>query len=1179
MFKIWVNHLFLSFFIVMFQLHVLGQTKNKELFHFNSLSQVEGITISHAAGIYNQPIRLVVRSQKKAFKAILITNGNEQKIDSFADIKQPSILQITYQDSSGQPRHFVGSYIVDQGHELPVVSLVVDAPKFFPPEGIYTGYAIPDTAGGEPTLVGNAWKKRPITGFAQFFFNQKLQEELELDIKTYGGMTLGWKEKSLQLSARKNFHGQGKIHLKLFKNLPFRSYQHVVLRTSGNDQNKTRVKDMSISEVAAELNIMTKDSRPVVLYINGTYWGIHNLREKANSDYYAYRNHWEKENFEEVQGSGLRNKSYMSTYQWIKNHNQDSDFISKVKDSIDVENFMNFNIIQTYISNMDYRGNIRFYKSKTGKWRWVLYDTDLGCGLDFLNRNFIRDKTFPVNQYWYNPPYSYTMLKSLLSNDSLKEYFVQHYCYLMATYLTPDNFIAKIDKNNQAIASELDRHFMRRNHLYGETHRSWNSHVNLFKKYMNQRPASAYKHLMETFDLSQPAPVYIAQNYNHFKGLTINQSQIFSSSIDGNFFKEYPIRVNANAMNHLYEFSQWQDGYTSPYRDIIPGDGERYIAKFTHKKISPLNQKIKIDKCYKHMGKKHVFMFLSLINLSQDTIDLKNVTVYEDISQSIKSLEGVILKPGQAVVLTNDTSIFNANILRDTFYLMSFMEKERYFANTRFVLVENNKFWVDSLNISLSDSLLIEHAGIYTYIDSSGIHTIPMKIGELNTIKFGKKIIMENRSKESIFSNSRLFIGLISGGLICLIIGLFYSKRKKGMASLILIFIISTGASAQNSDETPSDLISQTNDSIKVDSNVKVIKDQFGLSSIQTRVIDNKGRGDNRFYGTRNFRVVLYDLVYRGGGNNLHLKDTIPRYYLLNPMPLSGLRQLQNVGFDKAVYLYSKNFDYWYPPTRLDSLSESGFDYVCESNLSQYLDDYLADVMRRANDTSAGLMYVHCWNGWHQSGLISAYTLMQFCDYTNAQAVKYWETCTDGNHRGFNKVITRIKEYVPSKKYYFTQEQKNRHCPCEDKNFSVSSTQSNDDKVNLKTDEMMEKSSSQQSSINTTYRKHKVKSGESLGVISEYYGMGLSELKRINRIRGTTIYIGQTLKVIDRKKRYKEGESTSKSTSSVTRHVVKSGDTLYDLSLRYKTTVAAIQKANGLKNTIIYPGQTLKIVR
>jgi LysM repeat protein len=55
-------------------------------------------------------------------------------------------------------------------------------------------------------------------------------------------------------------------------------------------------------------------------------------------------------------------------------------------------------------------------------------------------------------------------------------------------------------------------------------------------------------------------------------------------------------------------------------------------------------------------------------------------------------------------------------------------------------------------------------------------------------------------------------------------------------------------------------------------------------------------------------------------------------------------------------------------------------------------------------------------------------------------------------------------------------------------------------------------------------------------------------------------------------------KSTSSSSSSAS-HTVKSGDTLYGLALRYKSTVSKIKSANGLKSDLIRPGQKLRIPR
>jgi len=285
----------------------------------------------------------------------------------------------------------------------------------------------------------------------------------------------------------------------------------------------------------------------------------------------------------------------------------------------------------------------------------------------------------------------------------------------------------------------------------------------------------------------------------------------------------------------------------------------------------------------------------------------------------------------------------------------------------------------------------------------------------------------------------------------------------------------------------------------------KTREDGFGIKSIEKRIIDNKGLGDDRLIGTRNFRAVLYNLVYRGGGNNFHLKDTIPKYYLWNPMPLYGIKQLISSGFDQAVYLYSYNFDYWYSKNRIDSLKDNGFIYRCEPALDKYLPSYFNEVLAHANDSSSGYIYIHCWNGWHQSGLLSAYSLMQFCDFTNLEALKYWEKCTDGHYKGYRKVKNRIRNYTPSPSYTFTKAQKQKHCPC-NKDFSVSESINKKDEINLKEGEMMQKS-------NKNGFKYIVKSGDSLYKIAKKYNTDISTLKSINGIKSDIIYVNQVLRI------------------------------------------------------------------
>ncbi len=121
----------------------------------------------------------------------------------------------------------------------------------------------------------------------------------------------------------------------------------------------------------------------------------------------------------------------------------------------------------------------------------------------------------------------------------------------------------------------------------------------------------------------------------------------------------------------------------------------------------------------------------------------------------------------------------------------------------------------------------------------------------------------------------------------------------------------------------------------------------------------------------------------------------------------------------------------------------------------------------------------------------------------------------------------------------------------------------------------------------TTTRSHTVRSGETLSGIAGKYDVAISDLKRINGLKGDTIYAGQKLKVAVTESaateiapKPKAASSTSaaaKSSAKTVSYTVKSGDTLGKIAERYDCTVAEIKAWNGIKGTTIYPGQKLKI--
>ena len=204
---------------------------------------------------------------------------------------------------------------------------------------------------------------------------------------------------------------------------------------------------------------------------------------------------------------------------------------------------------------------------------------------------------------------------------------------------------------------------------------------------------------------------------------------------------------------------------------------------------------------------------------------------------------------------------------------------------------------------------------------------------------------------------------------------------------------------------------------------------RYQLKNTHEKLVDNLGNNFESLYGVRNFRTVLRGLVYRGGANNSYNK--YGKRPNMNPLPNLGINNLCKEGFHSAIYLYTKNFDTAPKVTscknNLGAENELNYQQITafdETNTEKYL----KIVYDMIHDKKAGPLYIHCWNGWHASGLISALMLRQFCDMSGEEAQNYWIENTDNHSDGYDDVKDRIKNFKPLEKFKISKEIQQQIC-------------------------------------------------------------------------------------------------------------------------------------------------------
>jgi hypothetical protein len=289
-------------------------------------------------------------------------------------------------------------FVSERKPDLPVISITTDEKNLFDPTfGIYTEGTNGVKRFYDGYLEGNNrkvicedianWNQpwdRPVN--FELFVDGDLQLSQELDIAISGQCSRRNNPKSLKINPRNKF-GSNTLDYDFFSSKPGHKYESILLRIGGTETDSRMRDALTQTLTIGYMNTDYQAYQPAVLFINGDYYGIDNIRERTNKNFIYSNYGLNDDEFILLEMYELlyapKNSELMEMVNFARNNNLTNDAnLQQLSEMLDLENFMDLVFLELYGGNWDWpQNNVKIWKKKDGgKWRFILYDLDFTFG-------------------------------------------------------------------------------------------------------------------------------------------------------------------------------------------------------------------------------------------------------------------------------------------------------------------------------------------------------------------------------------------------------------------------------------------------------------------------------------------------------------------------------------------------------------------------------------------------------------------------------------------------------------------------------------------------------------------------------------------------------------------------------------------------------------------------------
>lgn len=408
------------------------------------------------------------------------------------------------------------TYLIDETHDIPVVSVC--------------GTGVFDLIAN-----GNGGAFEPTGNFELFEEDGTFIESAIGAFNKHGNDSWAYDQRGFDYIVRDEFGDQHKIYHQVFPEKARDQFKRLILKPGANDnypfENGAHIRDAFVQTLSqkADLRLDERTWRPCVVYLNGEYWGVYELREKYDDHNFTEEYYKQSQFYGENQKGIHFLKTWGGTWteygapdaqpEWdaLLNFIQTNDMGDPVNfnyvDSLyNWRSLVDYFVLNSFIVSQDWLNwNTAWWRGRNPdetkkKWRYTLWDMD-ACFGHYVNYTGVPDvssQADPCNAENLPDPggQGHTVILSKLINENevVSQFYKTRYIDLNNTYFSCDYVIPLLDSMINTFYDEMPRQIS----AWGGTMAGYDAAVQKLKDSITSRCNAINTGLIDCYDLEGP---------------------------------------------------------------------------------------------------------------------------------------------------------------------------------------------------------------------------------------------------------------------------------------------------------------------------------------------------------------------------------------------------------------------------------------------------------------------------------------------------------------------------------------------------------------------------------------------------------------------------------------------------------------------------------------------------